>query len=84
MTEETHLTHQERDRLLYEVHQGLFGVAGNPDDNGMFGKIAQMERHQRELNGQVRINTVFRKIGTWLTAAIFVGLISLAVQIMGG
>jgi len=84
MTEETHLTHQERDRLLYEVHQGLFGVSHNDDDNGVVGAISSIKDQLKELNGQVKTNTIFRKIGTWLSSAIVVGLISLAVRIMGG
>ena len=72
----------QRDKLLFQVHQAVLGVP-NTDDNGLRGDIKEIKKHLRELNGQVRTNTVFRKICTWLSAAIVAGLISLAVRLFG-
>ena len=81
--DKTRMTPAERDRILYAVYQGLYGQTGSAGDNGIMGALADIKAQLQELNGQVRINTVFRKIGTWVSAALIAGLISLAVRLFG-
>ena len=78
----TRLTPVERDRLLYEVHQALFGISHNPDENGLVGDVKDMKGHLVKLNGQVKTNTIFRKAGTFLTGAIVIALITIAANIL--
>lgn len=64
------------------LYQAVVGMEENPDDNGMIGDVAEIKKHLKELNGQVRTNTTFRKIGTWVSGAIFTGIIALVIAIL--
>jgi len=61
-------------------------VIGVPetDDRGMAGAIKEIKEHLSELNGQVRTNTIFRRIGTWVSCAIFLALLGIVVRLTMG
>jgi len=48
-----------------------------------WGAVEKMERHLAELNGQVRTNTMFRKAGTFVSCAVVVALITMAINLIG-
>ena len=59
-------------------------VTGVPDtdDRGIAGAIKEIRDHLAELNGQVKINTIFRKAGTWVSCAIFLALLGIVVRLI--
>uniref|UniRef100_A0A6M3IIE5 Uncharacterized protein n=1 Tax=viral metagenome TaxID=1070528 RepID=A0A6M3IIE5_9ZZZZ len=69
-------------QMITELYQKVIGIPENPMDNGMIGQVDRIEYQLRELNGQVRTNTTFRKVGTWVSGAIITGLIALTVTII--
>jgi len=69
------MNQQERDELLIRIDERTKNIEEKTD---------KQEKHLEELNGQVRTNTTFRKVGTWVSGAVVVGLISLAVALIAG
>jgi len=63
-----------------ELHQVIIGIKENPVDNGLIGDVAEILEHLKTLNGQVHTNTTFRKIGTWVSCALVVALLSILVN----
>ena len=63
--------------MIQELYQVIIGIKNNPDDNGMIGDIKNIEKHLATLNGQVRTNTTFRVIGTWLSCSMVLTLLSI-------
>jgi len=61
----------------------VVGVPGT-DDRGMAGSIKVVEAHLEQLNGQVKQNTMFRKIGTWVTSSIFIAIVWILVKTLNG
>ena len=49
------------EKLINELHQAVLGVPGT-DDTGMAGDIKEMRDDQREQNGRILRNTIYRKI----------------------
>jgi len=72
----------EEARQLQEVHQAVLGVP-HTDNKGLCGEIKAIKLQLGDLNGQVTRNTVFRKIGTWLSGAITITLIGLLAKLLG-
>ena len=68
-------------KLIQEVHQAVLGIP-HTDNNGLCGEIKAIKLQLEDLNGQVARNTVFRKVGTWLSAAISTSLILLLVKLL--
>lgn len=66
------------------LYQKIIGIEGNPDENGMIGDVKEIKEHLDKLNGQVQTNTTFRKIGTWVSCAIFMGMITLTIALLTG
>ena len=82
------MTKQDSDEIkrLTQITERLYTcVVGieNTDDNGMAGDVTDILDHLKELNGQVNRNTTFRKIGTWLSGAMVMALLSLLVKLFG-
>jgi len=48
---------EERDKLIQEVHQGLFGVKGTEDD-GIVGEIKGINKHLLTQNTNILKNAV--------------------------
>ncbi len=70
-------------REIIEVKTVLIGISGSPD-GGLVKKVDNIEMHLKDLNGQVKTNTTFRKVGTWISGAIFTGMIVLGIAILTG
>jgi len=76
------MSEKTQKEMIYELHQVVIGVKDSPTDNGLIGQVDRIEQQLRELNGQVKTNTTFRKVGTWLSGAIITGLIALSVALV--
>jgi len=48
---------EERDKLLFEVHQGFFGVPDS-DDRGLVGDVKKMNEHLKEQNASILKSTI--------------------------
>jgi hypothetical protein len=70
------------DQMIKETYQAVVGIPENPCDNGLLGKCTEMEEHLKELNGQVKKNTTFRIIGTWISCALIAGIITILVNVV--
>ena len=66
-------------QMLQEVYQAVIGIPNNPDENGIIGDVREIKVHLQTLNGQVARNTMFRKIGTWVSTTMVGAIITLAV-----
>lgn len=66
---------------INEIHVVMLGVPGTAD-KGFVGDVKEIKTHLDTLNGQVRANTFFRKIGTWISGAMFLALVSLLVKLL--
>ncbi len=62
----------ERDQMLQEVHQGIYGVKES-DDKGLVGDLREVKDTVKELNGRVRFNTV--KIASIIGVLIGLGIL---------
>jgi hypothetical protein len=62
----------ERDELLIRLDERTLE---------MKDKVDYMEKHLRDLNGQVIKNTSFRKTSLWVGGALFTGIVALAVAV---
>jgi len=74
----------KQQQILASVTRLETVVIGIPDtdDRGMAGEIKEINKHLAELNGQVKINTIFRRIGTWVSCAIFLALLGIVVRLV--
>ena len=52
------------EQMILELYTVILGVP-NTDDRGMAKEVKDIERHLRELNGNVRTNTAWRKALCW-------------------
>jgi len=52
------------EQMIQELYTVILGVP-NTSDNGMAGKISQIEDQLRKLNSNVQINTSWRKALCW-------------------
>jgi len=77
------LTPERRDEVLIKLYTCILGIEGT-DDSGMAGIQKEMLEHLKVLNGQVHDNTTFRKVGTWISGAIVISIITLLVKIFFG
>lgn len=68
--------------MIRQLHQAVMGLKDNPSDNGIIGDIREIKNHLATLNGQVARNTMFRKLGTWLTCALVISLLGLLVKLL--
>jgi len=71
-------------KKLDKLHQVIIGVSDNSKDNGMIGDVAEILEHLKTLNGQVATNTLFRKIGTWISCATVTALIGMLAGFLCG
>lgn len=67
------------EKLINELHQAVLGVPGT-DDTGMVGDIKEVKKYQRDQNGKVMKNTIYRKIYAGIGGF---GLIVLALHLIG-
>ncbi len=74
---------EERDELFRQTHQALLGVPGT-DEKGMAGDIKEIKTRLKILNGQVSLNTLYRKIGTGVSVIVLTALIGLLVKLFNG
>jgi len=65
----------QRDKIN-SIYQILLGIPGT-EEGGMAQDIQEIKVRLAELNGQVRTNTLFRKVGTWFSGSLFLVLIGL-------
>jgi len=76
------------DQVIKELTKlsGSVGRLWDADDPGsitsVYNELKSINEHLSLLNGQVQTNTLFRKIGTWISCAIVIGLISIAVKLL--
>ena len=73
-----------QEQILLEIYHVVVGIPENPYDNGIVGDITEMKNLFKDLNGQVAKNTMFRKIGTWITGALVLAILSLLVTLFTG
>ena len=71
-------------QMIYEVYQAVVGIDRNPEDNGILGDVKDIKAHLVKLNDQVGKNTMFRKIGTWLTGIMIVALVNILIKLFWG
>jgi len=83
MTKDENVELQKLTELVTKLYTCSMGIE-NTDDNGMAGDVKDIKVHLKALNGQVDRNTTFRKIGTWVSCAIVIALLSLMVKIFSG
>ena len=79
-----YMSDKTTDQMIAELHQVVVGIPENPYDNGLVGDITEMKNQLKELNGQVAKNTMFRRIGTWVTGALVLAILSLLVTLFTG
>ena len=75
------MSQKTTDQMIAELHQVVIGIPENPQENGMVGKMEDIDKHLRQLNGQVGTNTLFRKVGTWITCAMVTAILTLIVAL---
>ena len=63
-----------------QILTALVGIPGT-EETGLVGKVNKIEAHLELLNGQVKTNTIFRKIGTWVSASIVLSIIGVLVKL---
>ena len=56
---------------LNEVYIALLGIRGT-GDQGCVGKINNIEKHLRTLNGSVSTNTTWRKAMVWVLGGVMI------------
>lgn len=66
------------EQLIQELHTVILGVPGT-DDKGMAGRCRDMELHLRQLNGDVKTNTTWRKAFCWA-----IGLLATGFGVLAG
>jgi len=73
----------KQQQILASVTRLETVVIGVPDtdDRGMAGEIKAIRKHLADLNGQVKTNTMFRKVGTWISCSLFIAIIGLLVKV---
>lgn len=71
-----------REQKIDLIYQKVVGIESNPDDNGMVGDLKAIKTQLTILNGQVRKNTTFRVIGTWVSCALATGIIAIAIEVI--
>lgn len=72
----------ERDELLIQLKTALLGIP-ETDERGMAGDIKDMANQLKDLNGSVKKNTNFRKIGSAIAAILFIALIPIILNALG-
>jgi len=72
------------EEMVQELSQAVIGIPENPDDNGLIGDVSEIMKLLKALNGQVAKNTMFRRIGTWVTGALVLAILSLLVTLFTG
>ena len=75
------LTPEQRDQYLIELKTAVIGIEGTEDD-GLVGDVKDVKAELKRLNGSVRTNTTFRKIGTWVGSTVVLLIIATCVKIL--
>lgn len=75
------LTPEQRDQHLIELKVAVIGMEGE-EDGGLVGDIKDVKAELKRLNGSVRTNTTFRKLGTWIGSAVVLLVIGTCVKIL--
>jgi len=65
------------EQMVQELYTVMLGIPGT-SEKGACQKITEIERHLREINGEVQKNTAWRKAFVWLIGFIitFLGIIT--------
>ena len=61
------------EQMIQELYTVILGVPGT-EDKGMAKQVRDVEKHLRELNGNVRTNTTWRKAMCWVLGIIVTAL----------
>jgi len=74
---------QERDKLIRQVHQSIYGVAGT-EDKGMAGDVKTIKDCLNNVKKDVTKNTAWRKDSKGMVGGLFAIIISAIVTKVQG
>ena len=70
------------EQMIQELYTAVLGVPGT-EDKGMAKQISDIEEHLRELNGDVKTNTTWRKGFCWGFGIMVPVLTAIAIAVWG-
>jgi len=74
------MDHTPEPQKVDQILTVLVGLPGT-QETGLVGDVKDIVKHLERLNGQVKTNTVYRKIGTAVSAMFLVSIIGLLVKL---